>query len=679
MITFLFINKVPSILLSLLAVLLVFSLLVVIIKFKSKYPLVILTICIILFSICWHSIYSYFYINNTKKYLDKNINVNAQVLQINESYIQIFSSVELKITSINNKKIVPFKVISDNFVEAKIGDTINTTLVLQEFDNPIIKKIRLADNILYDAQHQNLQQTVLKCNKILYFFSELNNKATQRIEKLLEPQNASILSAMVTGNKDSITKQTQMFFSISGLSHILVVSGLHLGVIALLINYAFSNIFKNQKLSSAITFIPIIFYLLFVGFSPSIIRAAFLVGIMLLANIISKQSDSLTSIGFALVFLLISNPYCCFDVGLMFSFCVSIGIIISQSYLSKIQEKDTLKFRYKVLVLFYIPIVSLVSSLFVQLYIDGSVSLLGVIANAFVVIFLPFILILGFVLLLVSSIPVLNFITIILVEILNFVLLLLIKITEVVSEFSFSNVVISGEFTFVVLILAFLFLFIFCYNKKFKKAIISFSTIIIFSVIVFNIFNYNSVKITPVGNYKKPSLVITQNLSATIIFRGDEASILALHEYLLRNNIRKINKIIILDNSDSQLMLANSFECDTIEEITDNQLVNKYDISQDITIYTEKLDDSKIALIDVSGYTVLISNASTDVGHIGKVNTYISSSSTVLNLKCDNVISLSEKPKWITNDMYQNIYLWQNKGYIWVRPEKSAKINVKDD
>lgn len=64
------------------------------------------------------------------------------------------------------------------------------------------------------------------------------------------------------------------------------------------------------------------------GFTYSVMRAGFMMLVMLLGTLLSKQSDSLNSLGIALVILCFVNPYCVMSLGLRLSFLSTLGIIV---------------------------------------------------------------------------------------------------------------------------------------------------------------------------------------------------------------------------------------------------------------------------------------------------------------------------------------------------------------
>jgi competence protein ComEC len=143
----------------------------------------------------------------------------------------------------------------------------------------------------------------------------------------MSSENASIAYAMLFGEKDGINKNIYNIFSIAGISHILAVSGLHIGVlIAILL-----LILKKCKASKLVTFITIssilIMYNTICGFSNSVVRASIMAMILLGANLFGKQYDALSSLSLAGIIICLFNPFALFSVGFQLSFACVFAII----------------------------------------------------------------------------------------------------------------------------------------------------------------------------------------------------------------------------------------------------------------------------------------------------------------------------------------------------------------
>lgn len=139
--------------------------------------------------------------------------------------------------------------------------------------------------------------------------------------------SATVLYAMLSGDKSFIPASVAQSFSLCGTSHLLAVSGLHVGIILSLV----LALLKKLRLKPLIIFICtavfLTFYCAFTDFTPSVIRAA----IMALWAFGSKSRgmryDSLNSMAFAGTVILMFDPFALFDLSFILSFAACFGII----------------------------------------------------------------------------------------------------------------------------------------------------------------------------------------------------------------------------------------------------------------------------------------------------------------------------------------------------------------
>lgn len=130
------------------------------------------------------------------------------------------------------------------------------------------------------------------------------------------------------GDKSELPKSVSAAFSSAGISHLIAVSGLHLSVWCLFILKIFDIFRLKSRIGAVISAVFVIIFMAVSGFTYSVMRAGLMMLVMLLGTLISRQSDSLNSLGAALVILCFINPYCVMSLGLRLSFLSTLGIIV---------------------------------------------------------------------------------------------------------------------------------------------------------------------------------------------------------------------------------------------------------------------------------------------------------------------------------------------------------------
>lgn len=137
----------------------------------------------------------------------------------------------------------------------------------------------------------------------------------------------SVLSAMTLGYKGAMTKELREQFSVSGASHVLALSGLHLGIIYAILSCLF--VWKRRfAIGHIIALSAVWAYVFITGLSPSTVRSALMITIYALAVISGRDRMSLNALSFAALVMLAINPCDIFDVGFQMSFSAVLFILV---------------------------------------------------------------------------------------------------------------------------------------------------------------------------------------------------------------------------------------------------------------------------------------------------------------------------------------------------------------
>ena len=152
----------------------------------------------------------------------------------------------------------------------------------------------------------------------------------------LSQENLSLLSALLWGYKDNIPDSMRQYFSSAGLSHILAVSGLHTGIIALILWILLYPLrfTPMPPLRGIITLIVLWMYAFITGLSPSVVRACIMASFVGVAELINRPNTSLNALCGSAVMILLIAPMQLFDIGFQLSYIAVAGIILLSPYLN---------------------------------------------------------------------------------------------------------------------------------------------------------------------------------------------------------------------------------------------------------------------------------------------------------------------------------------------------------
>ena len=162
---------------------------------------------------------------------------------------------------------------------------------------------------------------------------------TRAVDNLYGDDIAPLVQALVLGDKEYIPRSLRDRFAAVGIAHILVVSGFHVGILAAFILWI-ARLSGAGRLSAALVSLAVLlFYAVICGGRPSVVRAAFMAAVILMAYPLARRTRLLNTILAAFTVLLFFSPDWLFDIGFQLSFAAVFGIAILFPLLnSKLRE-----------------------------------------------------------------------------------------------------------------------------------------------------------------------------------------------------------------------------------------------------------------------------------------------------------------------------------------------------
>ena len=193
------------------------------------------------------------------------------------------------------------------------------------------------------------QQYLQSINWKLFSFLENNTlrklafvyqkKLLTHLEFHFQNEELAVISALLLGYKDLLDRETIMIYSSSGAMHVLAVSGLHVGIIYLLLNslFLFFEKFKYGKYLKAVFLILSLWaYALLTGLSPSVLRAATMFSFIIIGSALKRETNIYNTLAASAFVLLLYNPYILLQVGFQLSYAAVLGIVYLQPKLYKL-------------------------------------------------------------------------------------------------------------------------------------------------------------------------------------------------------------------------------------------------------------------------------------------------------------------------------------------------------
>ena len=186
-------------------------------------------------------------------------------------------------------------------------------------------------------------------NSILFLPQRAAHAVKQMISRIWDdPTTESFLLAELTGDRSHISDEHSAAMSQTGLAHLFAVSGLHCAFLVSLIGLLIPT--SRRRLYCGVSVLVLFFYMVMVGMTPSVVRACVMQIAVLIAPLLKRDSDSLTSLGGALLFLLLLNPYAAGGASLQMSFAATLGLVLAcgriHNYLTGLYHGKRNKVKY---------------------------------------------------------------------------------------------------------------------------------------------------------------------------------------------------------------------------------------------------------------------------------------------------------------------------------------------
>jgi competence protein ComEC len=377
-----------------LLIILIMLIIILIINYKNK-PTSILGFAIVFFI---------FGISLTNTKLERIISFNQDGKEISGVFIipkepEISGRMQRVVISEGEYNIL---VNIPSYPEYKYGDEIKLSCALKVPENKTFDwRMYLAkDGILYECQNAKVEKIGNnRGDKIYDAIINIKNKFNENIEKIIPAPESGLLSGLLLGGDEKLSKEVQDNFSKTGMTHIVAVSGYNVTIVAeyLMLLGIFLGLWRKQAFWFAV--FGIIFFVAMTGFPSSAVRAGVMGILLIWAMKNSRLANSQNAIIFSAGVMLAINPLLLrWDIGFQLSFLATLGIV----YLYPIMQNLTMRFDVAnsipfILEILFLTISAQIFVLPIILFNFQKLSLISPLANLLVLPIIPLTMLLGFV------------------------------------------------------------------------------------------------------------------------------------------------------------------------------------------------------------------------------------------------------------------------------------------
>ncbi len=328
----------------------------------------------------------------------------------------------LIVRMIRTKQDARYQSVSGNIrlvilpdLDFRYGDYIRFSATLKKivsFNNPggfDYERYLNMKNIFASAYIYNKSQIILlRKDKANHLRSKLEDYRLY-LQELLNQYSSSpqkeVIEAMTLGNKRGISTELRDIFNKTGTSHLLAISGLHIGMVFMTGFFIFSFLLKRSeflllkynvvKIAAAGSFFFVLIYASIAGMGITVMRATLMALVFLIAFLWGRQRDIYNSLALAGIVILILYPAALFDISFQLSFCAVFSIIYIVPRLNQLSfslfDSWPIFMRIiikKIYLLIIVCIAASVGTMPLIVFYFGRISAITVISNLFAVLLL---------------------------------------------------------------------------------------------------------------------------------------------------------------------------------------------------------------------------------------------------------------------------------------------------
>ena len=239
---------------------------------------------------------------------------------------------------------------------------------------------------------------------------EFRNYAIQQLERTkIQDDERSIIQALVLGERRDISKRLYEEYAAAGAIHILAVSGLHVGILFLILSWllSFTEALPGGRFIKTILLLLLLWgFALLSGLSASVIRAVTMFSFFSMAQLSRRPTNSYNTLFLSFFILLLINPKWLFHVGFQLSYIAVLSILLLQPILFKVYIPKNLLLK-KLWGIITVSIAAQIGILPLSLYYFHQFPGLFLITNVIVLPFLGLLLTAGIIVVILSSLNIL--------------------------------------------------------------------------------------------------------------------------------------------------------------------------------------------------------------------------------------------------------------------------------
>jgi len=321
--------------------------------------------------------------------------------KIKEIYGKIFWKQQTKANSYiiltSGKDKFFFFIPNDIYEELKIGDFVLLKTVLKDisfrnkqefylYSSFNVSKYGYVEEVLRIDKNKSFVYKLI--NWLLFTINSLKEKLVELVNTNLNQPYSGIILRLTLGYKDVELDEILKYFQDAGVAHVLVVSGLHVGLIYTFWYFILKFFIFDKRIRIIFVSLLILFFMFLTGCSPPVVRSTMIILSFCIAELLHRKQQPIRSLIIAAFVILLVNPTNLFSVSFQLSFIACFGIIyFYPSFYSSLKNfiEKTHPILSFIVKLFLVTTSAQIVTLPVVAYYFNKFSIISFLSNIFVI------------------------------------------------------------------------------------------------------------------------------------------------------------------------------------------------------------------------------------------------------------------------------------------------------
>lgn len=495
---------------------------------------------------------------------------------------------------------------------------------------------------------------------------------------------SSVAASMAVGDRRTLAAETTAAYRAAGLSHMLVVSGLHLSVLTAALFGLLGPFVRNKKLLSVLAMAFVLLFMAFTGFTASVVRSGVLCLLMLLAPLFGRRADVYTSLGFAALVLCIQNPYAATDMGLQLSFTATLGAIWGGGLAGRLKQRAGESKRApaaRALAALgraaLVPVFVTLATLPVLALHGGGLSLISVPMNILAVPVLAPIVVSSLIMALCTGLPVVGLLAGPAALVSGVLLVVLEFLTEFAQKLTWAWLPVGGWYALVVILVLYALgaLWVFAGRRQGgvgRRRVLAGAMALVLCVVAgAQLFlGRGLVTVTVAGSRQNPSLVVTRGGKAAIVYLGRQSAY-AIRALLTEQSVGECVLLVDLRKSPQGTEYEGLFAPKQVvvagRDVFSHRRFTPF---EDVTITLRKQGEGMVACVDVAGYKIGVCSGSVNLLPYAPLDVLVAGAGRVEG-RYKTLLTTGDVPDWAapTQDVFAG-----EAPQLCLRPGKSVVL-----